>query len=242
MENIIESTVNAEPVVNVEPQQTNEPVETQVQIPEGNPQQTQVQDPQTNAAFAEMRRAREAAEARARKADELISKVYAEQGYKSLDDLDRAYQEYQENQQRQQFEAAGLNPDLINQLIENHPAVQQSKQFLTKQQEEQRLDNEAAELFKEFPDLNPEDIPREVFIENKKTGIPLVYLYARHAAKNAITIAEQKTIKGLQQNAQSSPGALSSPGVDNTPSVSSMSKADFESLIEKIKRGEVTSL
>lgn len=53
---------------------------------------------------------------------------------------------------------------------------------------------------------------------------------------------EQEVIKGLNQNAQSTPGALNSDLVDHQTSVSTMPSADFEKLIDGIKRGEITKI
>ena len=53
---------------------------------------------------------------------------------------------------------------------------------------------------------------------------------------------EQEVIKGLNQNALSTPGALNGDIADHKTSISNMSSADFEKMLSGIKRGEITSI
>lgn len=117
-----ESSVNAEPVVNVEPQQTNEPVDTTANEPvnagsgEVAPSQTAskpVQSAEENAKFAAIRREAEAkAQAEAQKiVDAEYSRLYgAEYGIHSKADYD-AYVAKLEREQQMQKEAAEYKAD-----------------------------------------------------------------------------------------------------------------------------------
>ena len=59
-------------------------------------------------------------------------------------------------------------------------------------------------MFREFPEARDSKIPDSVFTNAMEKGIPLMYAYAHYANKNASQIAEQKALKGIQQNSQSS--------------------------------------
>jgi hypothetical protein len=56
------------------------------------------------------------------------------------------------------------------------------------------------------------------------------------------TKAEQEAIKGLQQNAQTTPGALNNGVVDHRTDIKAMSTTDFRKLQEKVLRGENINL
>jgi hypothetical protein len=134
-------------------------------------------DPQ-NKAFAEMRRRAEQAER-----DSQIARKYgADYGIFSEADIVSAYGESHGIQTLQEFENAlkmeayrqqGLDPDAINSLIDNHPAV---KEAIKEKQDRFLLDN-YFNLQKEYPELvkNEQDIQPEVWKKwnDGKTGLTL---------------------------------------------------------------------
>jgi len=131
------------------------------------------QTPEQNAAFAEMRRKAEAAERRAREVerDFNIAKKYgAEYGIFSESDIAAQYGqshgikslvEFEAALQKQEYQAKGIDPDIINQLINEHPDVKKARE-LTERQELQAaqnaLNSELSELSKEYPDLKVSNI------------------------------------------------------------------------------------
>ena len=150
---------------------------------EGNPQtvtdpasQKPAQTPEQNAAFAEMRRKAEAAEKKvveteqARQRDINIAEKYGKdygiyseaniaakwgnQGIKTLADFEAALQ-------RDAAQKAGIDPDLINRLVSEHPDVKKAREIAARQEAEmgqQALNAEMSELNKEYPDLKIEKI------------------------------------------------------------------------------------
>jgi len=141
-------------------------------------------------------------------------------------------------QQAQTYKDAGYDQEMINKMINENPTVMQANSIIQKQTEDNRINGEIAELFAEFPESKDSKIPDSVFIESMNKGISLMYAYSRYANKNAVAIAEQKTLRGLQQNAQTSPGALGSGQQPLKSDYSTMSSKDFENIVQKIQRGE----
>jgi len=159
---------------------SNEPVNTE---PTGEPNggvadpepgtdpasQKAVQTPEQNAAFAELRRSKEAAERRAsevenqRRRDIEVARKYGKD-YNVYSDADVAAQygrshglntvaefeaALQKEKQDAEYKAKGIDPDAMNQLIENHPAIKAAKV----QQGQSLVNSEIKELATEYPDL-----------------------------------------------------------------------------------------
>lgn len=254
MEDVI-STVNAEPVVNVEPQaneqvQNNEPVNagsTEVTQPTDN---KPVQSPEENAKFAEMRRAREAAETKAAQiekdyqiakefgaewgvySEKEISEKYGSQGITNYEQLKEAAWRYKMQQE-------GVNPDLIKQYVSEDPDVKWAREFRTRQEAEDFKNKNKVEFLTYFKKENDRDfdvtkdtIPDEVWIQSElyekskgKEGKPLSDAYAIHYSKQLkAKIAEFETkFKALetnQQNASSTPGSVTGNGSVDTGHIS----------------------
>jgi len=123
------------------------------------------QTPEQNAAFAEMRRKAEAAERRAadletqRRRDQDIARKYGRE-YGVYSDADVAAQygkshrintveEFEAALQKEEYKAKGVDPDLINELVANHPDIKAAKA----QQGQAVINDEIRELAEEYPDL-----------------------------------------------------------------------------------------
>lgn len=116
----------------------------------GQEPQNQQQTGGPNAAFARMRTQLD-------KANKLIADIYKEYGITDIDGLEQAYQQMQ----HQQLQQRGIDPNVINDIISNHPAIKQATQAA----EDQRLLSNFNELQSEYPGLvkGPEDITAEVW-------------------------------------------------------------------------------
>lgn len=127
------------------------------------------QTPEQNAAFAELRRKSEAAERRAadletqRKRDQEIARKYGKDynvysdadveaqwgkshGIKTVAEFEAALEK---EAQEKEYREVGIDPDVMNKLIENHPAIQAAKA----QQGQSVINSEIKELSDEYPDL-----------------------------------------------------------------------------------------
>lgn len=167
-----------------------------------------------------------------------LNRVAQVAGYQSHDEMLAALDEMEQQQQREQYEQAGINPDLLNQFIEQHPSVKYANELKAKEQEQAKFNAEANELFAEFPDLKPEQIPAEVWQLKETKGLSLLDSYLRVSYKSLGQQKEQEAIQKLQGNALSSPGALGGGDVNHTTSVAKLSSNDFNSLVDQVLRGE----
>lgn len=169
----------------------------------------------------------------------------------------RAVQANREQAYQQQLHQAaedfGVDPQIFNQLVANHPMVVQAQQLQQqfKQREEQmsaqqKLNQEAAEFAQAFPEIDGKTITPEVWELREKTGLSILDAYMRVNYKNMIADAklqaEQAAVKALQNNAQSSPGALGGEGAEQKTGYAALSKAERRALRDKVLRGENVQL
>ena len=114
-----------------------------------------------NAAFAAARRRAEAQAAVRSQAeqDALVERIYRGQNnpytgkpIRSVRDLNEYEQQYQADQMRQ----AGIDPGVLNQMIEQNPVVQQARQMTAKMQQEEGqryIEGQVAEISKVDPSI-----------------------------------------------------------------------------------------
>ena len=123
------------------------------------------QTPEENAAFAAARRRAEAEYKQQLQAerDKLISQIYDGQvnpytgrPITNMAEYEAFQQQLQAEQRRAQYEQAGVDPDLIGQLIEQSPTVQQAKQMIEQEQMakgQRALEAQVAEIAKIDPSI-----------------------------------------------------------------------------------------
>jgi hypothetical protein len=150
----------------------------------------------------------------------------------------QAVEQQRQVEERQQYEAQGINPDVMNQFLEKHPDIQYAKEMRSKADADAKFQSEASEFFSTFPDVEVAKISPEVYQLKHEKGLSLTDAYLRVNFKSLKAQSEQEVIKKLQGNAQSSPGSLGQGGAAQTSTVSSMSKADFKAMQEQVLRGE----
>lgn len=158
----------------------------------------------------------------------------------------RSYQD----QLKQQAEELGIDPGVLNSLIEGHPDVLTARQVQKRVQEGQqtstnqaRINQEAAEFLQAYPDVDLRTIPDEVFAAAKERGIPLLDAYNRVMTPKRLEQtrieAEQAAIKAQKQNAQGSPGALGTEQAAAPKKTAwDLSDAEFKALQQRVRNGE----
>ena len=104
-------------------------------------------------------------------------------------------------------------------------AAEQTAQSETKEREamEQRRKADISEFVKEYPDIKPADIPKEVWAQVAK-GASLLTAYMRH--ENKRLQAELSASRQDRENRQRTPGSVSSAGVstDSDPFLAALSE------------------
>lgn len=180
------------------------------------------QSPEADAAFAEIRRKAEAAEKKAaeleakRQRDLEVAKKYGKDyGVYSEEDISEMYgkshgihtvEDLQRAILNEEYKAKGIDPDTINQMIENHPLIQEAK----KTKENTEISNQYNKLLSDLKDdgleglvKNPEDVPQEVYQRWNfgKSGLSLsdcFYLAQRkQITAKRIEATKQSTLNNL---------------------------------------------
>lgn len=235
-EQVEQTSENNVEVAEPQTQVQQEPSANNSEVANPNP----VQDAETNAYYADMRRKQELDQYRtqAETAQQQLDRAARLAGYQSHEELVSALDEMEQQQQRQEYEQAGINPDVLNKFLEQHPAIQYAKQMEAQQREQERFQNEANEFFSEFPNVKAEDIQPEVFQLQQQKGLSLLDAYLRVNFKSIGQQAEQQAIQKLQQNQLSSPGALGQEGAEHKSSYSQLSAQEKAALRERVLRGE----
>jgi hypothetical protein len=237
-ENVVDFQNNE--AVNNEPDQTNNagPVEPQ----QGNePQQKPAQTPEENAKFAEMRRAREAAEAKAAQIerDYNISRQYgADYGVHSEAEIAAKYaaqgiktfEQFQQAVKAQEMADKGIDPDEVKRLAEELPEVKEARQMKRDRESMVALQEIAPEI------TNASQIPSEV-LQAYIQGKDLASEYAIWKLKNDAMIRAKE--KANAENAKGSMGSVSTNGTANDgyftkEQVSKMTAAEVARNYEKI--------
>lgn len=128
---------------------------------------------------------------------------------------------------------------------EEKEAIKWAKENKSKIEQEQQWFNDAKALVDKFPEVKSvQDIPTEAIDLYQKYNVPLAEAY--DLCKNKLNVKrteiEQETIKNIKANKQSSIGSLSNNSIEEPVSISDMKKEDFNSLVERVKRGEIRNL
>ena len=231
MENENINSVNAEQTGTVDQPQTTEPEQsTEQPVNAGNGEATTpaadtkpAQTPEENAKYAAIRREYQAkmqteTQKAAQKAkDDFIASQRYEWNGKPI----TTEAEYQQALQEKELQDKGIDPSLINDVINNNPMVKQAHEMLTKQQQQDAKNAEYMDFLTAYPDVKPEEVTPETWELNNK-GIPLKYAYA--AAQETKNLKDKlsqyekgqatQTVNG--KNAATSTGSVTGSGVNQT--------------------------
>ena len=239
----------AEPVEDVvetseQTQEVAEP-ETQVEVPVEE-KKVEERDYEKDAAFAKMRRSMEQYQKdfEAMKAEkERLANALGWYGFKGTTDEieDQAKAHYtgrsiEEIRQERIAEA--------QKIAEENSLKEQLKYYQEKEVKE-RMNRDLGDIQKLNPAIRTfDDLPKEYFDLVSK-GIEGTRAYklleVEGMFQTATQQAEQKAVAKIQANAKASVGSASG-GVSEPVSYANMSDAEFDKLLAKVKRGEMTSI
>jgi hypothetical protein len=237
MSDIIESTVNAEPVEVVDQQEVTEVTENE-ETTEQTEQQTETteqteknvieevvkpqQSAEDNAKFASVRR-----EAEKKARDSVIAEMYGKShGINTYEQYQQAVAE--QEKQKQIDELGDIPEEVAREIVE---ARELKKQI----EEQSKKDKEIAEFVQEFPGVTT--VPQEVWDIVNQKGKDLTSAYAIYLSKNMDklkTETEQETLKKIKQNAETSTGSIQS----NAQSNDNMTVDQVNKLLEGMGKGE----
>lgn len=148
-----------------------------------------------------------------------VTNPYTNQPIRTEADLAAYRQAFQMDQQRQQLEDMGVNKEMLDNYIQNHPAMQEAQQVIRQQQQREAdafMENEFKALKKEFPDCGF-DSPRALHATEagrkalqmwaKTPGVTLADAYAAtHRAE--ISKKQSAAVKQAAMNEMNSKGHL----------------------------------
>ena len=245
-----ESTVNAEPVVNVEPQENDviESVESDnPEVTTGQQEEKHVQSKEDNAKFAEVRRT-----AQREAQDKLIAEMYGEShGIYTKADYDRVVREQKEAELLEQMRDTDTDPkDIYAKLKESDPDFQEFQKIKTETYTARQISELNIDLKEMGLDLeikSVDDLAKlpnsESIVNHIQKGKTLAEAYFLANKKEIISTQAQKAqaeiMKKTEQLNGASPGALDSSGGERTNSIYAMSDKDFAKMKEDALSGRL---
>jgi len=240
----IESSVNAEPTENVvdsQPEQTEDTTEQAVNAdnsetttPAVEEEVTQPQSQAENKNYADIRR---------RASTEAQDQTIAEMGLSWNDKPISTYSEYKSalNEQKLQKEAEekGVDPELYTKMNTMQSQLDTMNRDKTLIEQDNSLSNDpkVGELYKQYRDQTHEIASQYNVDYDTALTILIRENLSDIMGKKSIQ-TEQDTIKGLQQNSNTSPGSLSN-GSFNKANIGKMDKKSFAELTQQAIRGEL---
>lgn len=123
-------------------------------------------------------------------------------------------------------------------------AMRDQLKYYKEKELKERMDRDLSEIQKLNPNIKSfNDLPKDYF-ELVAKGIEgtraYKLLHAEGLFQNATQVAEQQAIAKIQANEKASVGSVGNGEVKGKLNYEEMSDAEFEKLIEKVKRGEMT--
>lgn len=148
-----------------------------------------------------------------KKADELG--ITVDEYMDQVEDYERRQQEEQDQERLEEMIENGVPEDVAREVIATAELRRklQIKENELKEREEatkakEKEEKEYQDFLKNFPDVNPEDIPKEVFEEAVNSDLSSAYMkYRLNELENQLKIAKQN-----QENAESTVGGVTETG------------------------------
>ncbi|WP_206460421.1 hypothetical protein [Anaerovorax sp. IOR16] len=153
---------------------------------------------------------RAAQEAKQQAIDEYI----AAQGYEWNGNPITTESQYQQALYEQELASKGVDPTEIQRLVGEHPDVRRAMEIAEAAEQEELSTKEYKEFISEYPDVRPEDIPKEVFEYQAQTGKPLLDCMRYNELR--ILKEQNKTLKQNKENSKRAPvGSVTTFGSDD---------------------------
>ena len=228
-ENVVDTSEQNQDVANPEAQNENPIVETK----------TESRDYEKDSAYAKMRRDLETAMA---EKDKLVKALgqFGFNGNTVDDQIDQANAYYTgrnvEDVRKERIAQAEKEAE--------QNAMRDQLKYYKEKELKERMDRDLSEIQKLNPNIRSfDDLPKDYF-ELVAKGIEgtraYKLLHAEGLFQNATQVAEQQAIAKIQANEKASVGSAGSGEIKEKLNYDNMSDAEFEKLIEKVKRGEYT--
>lgn len=180
------------------------------------------------------------------KALERTAKVY---GFADVDSYLQALDKYEQEQAiREEAEKLGVDESVVLQhlapLKQKLSEYEQQMKSVKEKEAQLRLEQEVNQLKATYPDFEQYQLDALQLVIDKGYGIEDAYKLVSYQDKlaNIGKQTEAETIRKLQQNAMTTPGALGAEGTEHKTGFASLSKEEQRRYIEEVKAGKRTSL
>ncbi|WP_059049997.1 hypothetical protein [Paenibacillus senegalimassiliensis] len=180
------------------------------------------------------------------KALERTAKVY---GFDDVDTYLAALDKYEQEQAiREEAEKLGVDESVVLQhlapLKQKLSEYEREMQSVREREAQLRVDQEVTRLKSEYPDFEKYQMDALQLVIDKGYNMEDAYKLASYQDKltNISKQTEAETIRKIQGNAATTPGALGAEGSEHKTGFASLSKEDQRRMIEEVKAGRRTSL
>lgn len=180
------------------------------------------------------------------KALERTAKVY---GFDDVDTYLSALDKYEQEQAiREEAEKLGVDESVVLQhlapLKQKLSEYEREMQSVREREAQLRVDQEVARLKSEYPDFEKYQMDALQLVLDKGYNMEDAYKLASYQDKltSISKQTEAETIRKIQGNAATTPGALGAEGAEHKTGFASLSKEDQRRMIEEVKAGRRTSL
>ncbi|MBA9088728.1 putative DNA-binding protein YlxM (UPF0122 family) [Fontibacillus solani] len=179
------------------------------------------------------------------KALERTAKVY---GFTDIDSYLQALDKYEQEQAiREEAEKLGVDESVIIQHLapmkQKLSEYEQQMQSVKEREAQLRLEQEVNQLKATYPDFEQYQLDALQLVIDKGYGIEDAYKLVSYQDKlaNIGKQTEAETIRKIQQNAMTTPGALGAEGTEHKTGFAAMSKDEQRKFIEDVKAGRRTT-
>jgi hypothetical protein len=172
-------------------------------------------------------------------------------GFDNVEDyvaaLDQAEQDRLIQQEAERYEQYGVSEDFIRSELQplrgELAQVKAEREALQRERMEVQVNRELTEARTKYPDFDNYGDTVFEMVTQRGYSIEHAYMVASYQDKltHATKQAEAETIRKLQQNAESSPGALGQGDVEHQTGFASLSKAERRKFREEVKQGRRNS-
>lgn len=180
------------------------------------------------------------------KALERTAKVY---GFPDVDSYLKALDQYEREQEiRAEAEKLGVDESVIIEhlapLKQKLTEYEQEMQTIREREAQLRIEQEVNRLKSTYPDFEQYQLEALQLVIDKGYAMEDAYKLVSYQDKlaNISRQIEAETIRKIQGNAASTPGALGSEGTEHKTGFASLSREEQRRIIEEVKAGKRTSL
>lgn len=174
-----------------------------------------------------------------------LDRLASMSGYGNTQEFLQAVEQAEQQRQiQEQSQRMGIDEQTYQQYFQpvnqRLQAYESEIQQLRTERLTAQIERQVNDLESKYPDFK--NYANDAFNLAATRGYDLEHAYILASHQDRVRQAEQQTIKNLQQNAATTPGALGESAEPPKLSVSNMSKDQFADMVRRVKNGESITL